>query len=189
MRRATLLVLMLGPVSWPSTVATAASGAVTPTAVLPCRDQIDSRAAPEPELVTTLGQVALPTRDALGAVDLPNEPDRNVRYWAKQGLVIKVNASFELVVPPEWRGRLSFGWGNPGQPTTRLKVSGCRWMPSPSQASPRGAWLGFAGGFHVRTPACVPVLVKAGHQTRRVRIGVGAPCPGQSPPPHAPNSG
>jgi len=128
--------------------------------------------------------VALPIRDALGAVLLPDEPDPNARYWAKAGLDIRAGGSFELVVSPEWRGRLSFGWGNPAQPTTHLQVSGCRWMRSPSQSSPARAWLGFAGGYRVRSPACIAVLVRAGHQTRRVHIGVGAPCPGQRPPPH-----
>jgi hypothetical protein len=168
----------------PSAVALAPPVGATSTAVLPCQDQIDSSTAPAPQL-TALGQVALPTRSALGAVLLPNEPDPNARYWAKTGLDIKAGASFELVVPPEWRGRLSFGWGGVRQ-ITQLDVSGCPWMPSPSQSSPAGEWLGFAGGYWVRHPACVSVLVRAGHRTRRVHIGIGATCPGQSPPPHAP---
>jgi hypothetical protein len=174
--------------SSPSAAGFAAPLGAAPTASLPCPDQIDSSTAPSPQLTTTLGRVALPTHYALGAVLLPNEPDPNARYWAKQGLDIRAGGSFELVVPPEWQGRLSFGWGNPGQWTTRLKVSGCRWTPSPSQSSPSRAWLGFAGGYRVRSPACVAVLVRAGHQTRRVHIGVGAPCPGQRPPPSPPSS-
>jgi uncharacterized RDD family membrane protein YckC len=106
----------------------------------------------------------------------------NARYWAKTGLDIKAGASFELVVPPEWRGRLSIAWGNGAPRTTRLQVAACRWMASPSQSSPARAWLGFAGGYWVRNPACVSLLVRAGHQTRRVHIGIGAACPGQSPP-------
>lgn len=152
--------------------------------MLPCRDQINASSAPAPPRTTTLGRVALPTRFALGAVRFPNEPDPNARYWAKDGLQIRAGASFELVVAPEWRGRLSLGWGNPAPRTTRLTVAGCRWMASPSQSSPAGAWLGFAGGYWVRNPACVALLVRADHQTRRVHIGIGVACPGQHPPPH-----
>jgi hypothetical protein len=185
MRRAVLAVIALAQLSSPGAVGLAASQGATPTALLPCQDQIDSSTAPLPQYTTTLGQVVLPTRYALSAEPLPSETDPNARYWAKQGLDIRAGASFELVVPPEWQGRLSFGWGSPAHRTTHLKVLGCHWMPSPSQTSRAREWLGFAGGFWVRHPACVSVLVKARHETRRVHIGIGAPCPGQSPPPQA----
>jgi hypothetical protein len=133
--------------STPSAVGEVTSQGATPTALLPCRDQINSFTVPPPQYTTLFGQVALPTQYVLGAVPAPNETDPNARYWAKQGLHIKVDASFELVVPPEWQGRLSFGWGLPAQRTTHLKVSGCHWMPSLSQTSPAQEWLGFAGGF------------------------------------------
>jgi hypothetical protein len=163
-------------------VGLAAVQGATSTSFLSCQDQINSLSAPPPRTTTMLGRVALTTRYALGAVFLPNQPDPNARYWAKQGLDIRAGASFELVVPPEWRGRLSFGWGLPARRTTDLLVSGCHWMASLEQSSPVRQWLGFAGGFWVRDPACVSVLVKAQHETRRVHIGIGAPCPGQSPP-------
>jgi hypothetical protein len=186
--RAVLAVVALAYLFSPGGVALGAPVGATSTTVLPCRDQIDSSTAPAPEL-TTFGPVALPIRFALGAVLLPNEPDPNARYWAKTGLDIKAGASFELVVPPEWRGRLSVGWGNGAPRTTRLQVAACRWMPSPSQSSPARAWLGFAGGYWVRNPACVSLLVRTAHRTRRVHIGVGAACPGQSPPlVHLPSS-
>jgi hypothetical protein len=187
MGRALVVMVAVATLSSPSAVGSAASLDAAPATALPCPNQIDSSTAPAPQLTTTLGQVALPTHDALGAVLLPNEPDPNARYWAKEGLDIRAGGAFELVVPPEWRGRLSFGWGGVRQ-ITHLKVSGCRWMPSPSQSSPARAWLGFAGGYWVRSPACVAVLVRAGHQTRRVHVGVGAPCPGQHAPSQPPSS-
>jgi len=179
--RALVVIVALAYCSSPGAVAFAAPVGARSSTVLPCGDQIGSSTAPAPEL-TALGPVALPTRFALGAVLLPNEPDPNARFWAKTGLDIKAGASFELVVPPEWRGRLSIAWGNGAPRTTRLQVAACRWMASPSQSSPARAWLGFAGGYWVRNPACVSLLVRAGHQTRRVHIGIGAACPGQSPP-------
>jgi hypothetical protein len=161
---------------------TAVDRATTTAVQLHCPDQISSLNSPRPGTTTAFGAVALPTRRALGAVVLPNAADPNARYFAKQGLQVRAGASFELVVPPEWRGRLSFGWGLPAQRTTDVKVSGCRWMANANQRPPAGRWLGFAGGFWVRSPACVAVLVKAHHETRRVHIGIGAACPGESPP-------
>lgn len=166
--------------------ALAAPTGVASTVTLPCADQINASSAPAPPRTVILARVALSTRVALGAGLLRDEPDPDARYFAKDGLVIRAGASFELVVPPEWRGRLSLGWGNPAQRTTRLRVAGCRWMTSPSESSPPGAWLGFAGGYWVGHPACVSVLVRAGRQQRRVHIGVGVACPGQEPPPRPP---
>jgi hypothetical protein len=159
-----------------------ATGSVVPSATLSCQAQINAATAPPSSRTTTLGDVALQTREALGVVFLPNEADPNARFWAKTGLNIKVGASFALVVPPEWRGRLSLGWGLPAQRTTDLKIAGCQWMATQNQTSPRLPWLGFAGGFWVSRPACVSVLVTTRHTTRRLHIGVGAPCPGQRPP-------
>jgi hypothetical protein len=161
---------------------TAVDTATTTPVELHCSDQISSLNAPRSGTTTAFGAVALPTKRALGAVVLPNAADPSARYFAKQGLQVRAGASFELVVPPEWRGRVSFGWGLPAQRTTALKVSGCQWMANLNQSPPAGRWLGFAGGFWVRAPACVAVLVEARHQTRRVHIGIGAPCPGESPP-------
>jgi len=44
-------------------------------------------------------------------------------------------------------------------------------------------WLVFPGGYWVHRPLCLPLLVTAHGETERVRIGVGAACPGQEPPP------
>jgi hypothetical protein len=116
------------------------------------------------------GRVALPTRKALQL----NRTETRTQF-AKQGLLVKPGASFTLIVPKAWRGRLTISWG--GAPrTTRLSVSGC---------GTRGDkdWLAFAGGFYIDRPACISLIVRAGGSGHRVRIGVGAPCPGQAAPP------
>ena len=77
---------------------------------LPCADQINASSAPAPPRTVIL-RVALSTRVALGAGLLRDEPDPDARYFAKDGLVIRAGASFELVVPPEWRGRLTVATG------------------------------------------------------------------------------
>jgi hypothetical protein len=170
-----------GAGNWVS-VAPARAGLGAAVASLPCGDQIDAQATPRLSGSTTvLGDVALPTRKALGAVRLAGA-DPSARYWAKQGILVRAGASFEMMVPPPWLGRLSFGWGSPATRTTDLIVSGCDWTAGPSQQGRREPWLAFAGGYWVRDPACVSFVVKAGSRTQRVRVGVGTACPGQSPP-------
>lgn len=146
---------------------------------LRCRDVIGSTDDPSPGHAVVFGRVALPTRIALQASP-SGEDDSNARLFAKDGLLIKPRASFELIVPDAWRDRLTLGWSG-AERTAHLKVQGC----DPNR-SPRTTWLAYAGGYWVRDPACVSVIVKAAHKSRRVRIGVGAPCPGQDPPPPAP---
>jgi hypothetical protein len=80
---------------------------------------------------------------------------------------------FELIVPKAWRNRLRLSWGQ-SPLTTRLRVQGC------PASTPGEKWLAFAGGYYVTSPACVPLIVRAGTQERRVKIGVGARCPGQT---------
>jgi hypothetical protein len=163
-------------------VSFASTGTAAPVASLPCGEQIDSQATPRLSgFATVLGDVALPTRKALGAVRLPGaEPD--ARYWAKQGILVRAGASFEMIVPPQWRGRLSFGWGSPATRTAHLIVSGCQWTAGPRQQARRAPWLAFAGGYWVRDPACVSIIVKAGDRAQRVQVGVGAACRGESAP-------
>ena len=127
-----------------------------------------------------LGRVALPTGRALGAERQPDSTAPATTYWAKQGLVVRSGARLKVVVPRAWRGRLAIGWGSPARPTQRLVVPGCEGGTAP------GGWLAYAGGFWVKAPACVPLIVEAGHHRQRVHVGVGAACPGQDPPPQAP---
>lgn len=45
------------------------------------------------------------------------------------------------------------------------------------------SWLAYAGGYETAKAGCLTVEVRAGAERQRVQIGVGAPCPGQKPPP------
>ncbi|MEA2636581.1 MAG: hypothetical protein QOH92_3348 [Chloroflexota bacterium] len=165
-----------------STVSPAPSDAM---AVLPCQDVIASAAAPPSESSVILDAVALPTGRALQA-NKSNDSDPSAKLFAKDGLLIRRGASFDLLVPEQWRGRLLVGWGSPGKPTTHLRVSGCRptqRMPSSSRWDLNDDWLVYPGGYSVSQAACVSVLVRAGQSEQTVRIGVGASCPGQGPPP------
>jgi hypothetical protein len=144
---------------------------------LPCRNSIESldRPTADGDHTVVLGRVGLPTRSALGVNRTAEDPE--FPLFAKDGLVIKAGTSFELIVPRRWRDRLRIGWGSPAQPTARLRVAGCQ------PIEPSKPWLAYTGGYFVKERACVSLVVKAANQTRRVRIGVGAACPGQDPPP------
>ena len=182
--------LVMGALVLTITACSPSTSTVSPTpsdttAVLPCQDVIASAATPPSESSIILDSVALPTGRALQANQSRNS-DPLAKLFAKDGLFIRRGASFELLVPEQWRGRLAVGWGSPGLPTTHLRVPGCRptqRMPSSSRWDLTDQWLMYPGGYSVPQVACVSVVVKAGQAEQTVRIGVGAACPGQSPPP------
>src|SRR5207253_11145210 len=121
------------------------------------------------------------------------ERDPSARLFAKEGLFIKTDAALELVVPDQVASRFAIGWGSPARRTRHLVVQGC---PPGSCAADHGSsvcdssssWLGYPGGYSVRQVGCLPLLVRAAGQEQRVLIGVGAPCPGQQPPPDPTNT-
>ena len=41
----------------------------------------------------------------------------------------------------------------------------------------------FPGGYYVTRPGCFALVVRGAEKATRVKIGLGAPCPGQRPPP------
>ena len=160
----------------------------TPTdqiSVLGCQDVIASQPTPPSDSSTFLGGVALPTGRAL-QVNSSGNTDAQGTLFAKDALIIRRGASFDLVVPEQWRGRLTLIWGSLGKPTDHLRVPGCRpaqRMPSSSHWAVTDDWLVYPGGYFVSRSACVSVIVRAGQAEQTVGIGVGAACPGQSPPP------
>jgi hypothetical protein len=144
-------------------------------ATLDCRDAIDTVAAPPASagLTTVLGVVALPAAGPSRAALSTNrtgdrEPAR--RLFAKTGLLVHAGASLTLRVADDAWAQI--GWGSPGHPARSLEVPAC----------PGDGWLAFPGGYYVGSPQCLPIVVSAGGHVRRVTVGVGAACPGQSPP-------
>jgi hypothetical protein len=142
---------------------------------LQCDEAIDSIDAPRFDWTVVLGVVALPASPAyqvaLQTID-SGETDPAARLWAETGLLVRADSAFELAVPPERRERLSIGWGSPVRRTWDLTVPGC---------DGQSDWLAFAGGFWVRDPDCMPLIVRRGEREALVLIGIGAPCPGQEP--------
>jgi hypothetical protein len=149
-------------------------------ALLPCQDVIASSSAPPSDFSIVLDRVALPTGRALQTNRGSSATDW---LFAKEGLLIRRGTAFDLVVPDDWRSRLNIGWGSPAKRTSHLRVSGCRPTKTVNPIRASDEWLAYPGGYWVSEPACVAVLVRAGQAEQTVRIGVGAACPGQSPPP------
>lgn len=80
------------------------------------------------------------------------EPDPDARYWASKVWTSELERHSNASSRPGGDvGSALDGVIPPNGPLT-LKVSGCHWMPSPSQSSPARRWLAFAGGFWVSTP-------------------------------------
>lgn len=147
---------------------------------LPCRESIGSQ-PPERDMRVILGVAALPAspgRQRALQTARSGLRDPAARLFAKSGLVIRPGTNLRLIVPQRLRHQVSIGWGNADEDHrgTTVVVDRCK--------GPRRArWLAYAGGFDVRDPVCVPLIVAAHQRQRSVRIGVGKPCPGQRPAP------
>jgi hypothetical protein len=106
--------------------------------------------------------------------------DARLRLSAKVGLQVRADRTFQLLVPDEARDSAAIGWGNPGEPSDGVAGPGC---PDTSHHS---GWLSYAGAIWVAKPQCLTLHVRADNNEHDIRVGVGAPCPGQQPPPTAP---
>jgi hypothetical protein len=94
------------------------------------------------------------------------------RYYFKAGLDVRVGTRATITVPSVWRGRLAIGWGTDNVSwTTRLTIPGC-----PRSIGWAGPWIFYPGGFSIRTPACVPLVIRANGRVRTLSVGVGARC-------------
>jgi hypothetical protein len=154
-------------------------------AALGCQDVIASEVVPPSGSSIILDAVALPTGRALQA-NRSSGSDPNEKLFAKDGLFIRRGASFDLVVPAAWRGRLAVSWGSLSKPTSHLHIPGCRpsqRMPSSGRWDPSDNWLVYPGGYLASQAARVSLVVRAGQTEHTVLIGIGTACPGQSAPP------
>ncbi len=148
---------------------------------LACHESIGLDRPGANHLHVVLGVVALPAAPGYGALQTTRTGMHGrLRLFAKTGLLVKPRTSFRLVVPAGLRGRMALDWGNAGEgaPSSRFIVDGC------GRGETTGSrWLAYAGGYYVAHPMCASLVVVAKDRRRRVRIGLGAPCAGQRPPP------
>ena len=153
-------------------------GGREPVQHLDCDDYIGTD-PPVPSLQVVLGVVALPTSKAAdSALQTALTGDRSLpRLFAKTGLLVRTGTDFQILVPSGSGRRLGIGWGTAATPYKAVVVNHC------SAAGHRGRWMHFAGGYWLDHPACVALQVRTPQKSETVHIGLGAPCPGQRPPP------
>lgn len=131
-------------------------------ATVPCSDDLGVTTPIDDQYRLVLDAVALPARTLV-----PQGSGEPGWLFAKQGLVVRAGTAVDIMVAPGAVGHVRIGWGSPGPEATAIHVPAC---PSGS------GWLAFAGGYTVRTPTCVPLLVRTHGQQERVEVGVGAHC-------------
>ncbi len=163
---------------------TAASAAPSPnpsstiaTATLRCSDVVGTD-PPSADLRQLEGVVAFPSTSQPALQTSQTGAAGKRRLFAKFGLLVRAGQSMVIVASDP--DHVAMGWGNPGTITSALIIPGC---PEPANSSPGSEWLAFAGGYYVDRPQCIGLIVTRAGQEHTVRIGVGAPCPDQQPPP------
>ncbi len=142
------------------------------SALVRCDHIIYDLAAPNPTRRVLLDHVALPPER------FPSRPrysphGRPFPYWAKNGIEVRyANVTVELVVPVAWRTRFAIGWGSPARAASSVRIPPCTGVGYPTDG-----WRAYAGGYWVRKPACVPLIVRIGGATTTIRLGIGVDCP------------
>jgi len=141
-----------------------AAGSTVPT--VPCLEAIGhAQSGRENGYRIVLGVVSVPPAHLGQVVRARTGP---WRYWRKAGLAIRTGSSpVEVSVPRAWRRRVAITWGDTG-PVGALRIEGC---PPPATA-----WSAYAGGFYLRAPSCVPVVLQVGSRKATVWLGVGRRC-------------
>ena len=167
-------------------VAKGAAESAAPSAVLDCRDPIGAAETPPSDVTVIGGALALrtrrSTRRALQTTATSDPSMPVLRFFAKTPLFVRSATAAQIIVPRKQMGRVAMTWGNSdhdGIATHVFAVEPCR---SASK------WIVFPGGYFLTRPACIDLIVRVAGDATRVRIGVGAPCPGQQPPPEPSDS-
>jgi hypothetical protein len=108
------------------------------------------------------GRVAVPQRDLLQVVRVPGRQP----YWRKAGMLVRADSPrVSVSVPAAWRSRVAIEWGDSGV-VASLHFAACS----------THRWNAYAGGFYVRRPACVPLIVRVARRATQVRFGIGRRC-------------
>jgi hypothetical protein len=172
-----LAVAVAGALAAMSVVATGVDARWTGSTI-DCASAVDvpEPVSPSAAEVVVFDRVAIPRGRSTGLAPYTGRPDR-LKYWLKAGLLVRRHGTplgaapgptkpVEISVAPKWQDRAAIGWGNAGVSPT-VRIPGCR------STTP---WVAFTGGYYVRSPACVPLIVRMGGRTQRIRVAVGRPC-------------
>ncbi len=156
-------------------VAPSQTGGTPNPRILNCNDYIGT--VPPPARMQVVDDVvAFPASPRMAALQTADTGHAGAhRLFAKWGLTFRTGEMFTLAIPRRLRSDAAVGWGSSARPVARLTVPAC-------QVAGAG-WLSYAGGYWVRDPLCLPLFVTIHGDRQTIHIGVGAPCPGQRPPP------
>jgi hypothetical protein len=150
-------------------LAVASNVSATPPRTVPCSESILSVASGRSggyRVVLGVASVPPPYRRQVvrtgKSLDWP--------YFGKAGIAVRGRTVAELIVPPAWRERVAFTWGNRKRPAGRLRVASCG-------SNPEKPWNAYAGGFYLRArAACFPLMVRVGSRRTTVWFGLGRRC-------------
>ncbi len=170
------------PVTQPSSLPPSTRADVADLIEVPCEYTITEFSPPEPDLNTVDpdfdiigGVVALRTSETAGyvaqvsALDLYDDP--TLRLAAKTPILVRRGATFELRVSSSFHDRVALDYGR-SPPSLRAAFGPCE-----SETE----WLLFTGYLWVADPECITLEVALPDSTVEGRkLGLGAPCPGES---------
>jgi len=119
-----------------------------------------------------LGRIWLPKTTTV--IDLsPVQPGQD--RFGKWGLEVRAGRPVVLEVPSGWRRTYSLDFG-PGKRPVRRVSDGASAVRVHSCAGLLGRWNRYAGGYELRRGTCVPLIVRVGARSQRVRLSVGRRC-------------
>jgi len=95
--------------------------------------------------------------------------------FGKLGLDVRAGRPIILKVPPAWRRMYSLIFAGGSRPVTRV-ADGDVTVTVHACAGALGAWSGYAGGYEVRGPVCVPLTVRVGRRSATIHVSVGRRC-------------
>jgi hypothetical protein len=144
------------------------SGKRLPTAT--CDDRIDIVGEqPPPPDTLVLGRVRMPRPDEV--LSLARPAYRGAPRFAKRGLAVTAGAPVVLEVPRRYRRVYGLAFGSAGG--RGLGAHAARIRPCPAYVK---AWTSWAGGYLVRKPVCVTLVVRADGRSARVPLNIGRRC-------------
>jgi hypothetical protein len=152
--------------------------------VLDCHSPISGAAKPPGWVQPIGGALALQTAEAkrekpaLQIAPLTDSSVRGFTFFAKTGLYVRADGKQATVsVPRSERGRIAMTWGN----TDHDVIASRSFEVGPCSGGAK--WIVFPGGYYVTEPDCFELRVRVGRDVTPIRVGIGAPCRGQRPPP------
>jgi hypothetical protein len=149
------------------TLAASAAAPKIPSVSCDSAVQIDPPATPGADWRIVANRVAMPPRERSGD---PSRTGGAFPWWRKTPILIRPRRTpVDVIVPRAWRSRARVTWTTSGPRASRVRFRGC--APFPGED-----WLFYNGGFELRSPACVPLVIRAGKKHGTLRFSVGAPC-------------